>query len=306
MNCARGPLFLVMCSGLLHVGCASTAATRPLLFQATMPGDSEDIFALNVASGVTRRITQGHTDFASGFPAWSPDGRRVAFVRQSQTERDALFVLQVTSGYLYEIPTPPLNVLGPPAWSPDGTEILISAGEDTQRRRLYRVKSDGSEYAAMSLPPGMFDCGSYSPDDHRVSASRSSADSSQIVVVDLTTSRVDVLLASDSIAYHCPEWAPSGDVIGITEYSRDYRQARLALVEFSTGRISYIPAGPGYNNALKWSRDGSFIVYQCTEFQESPSNPAFYQHMELCLVRPDGSDRRRLTHNDHFDAHPSW
>jgi Tol biopolymer transport system component len=31
-----------------------------------------------------------------------------------------------------------------------------------------------------------------------------------------------------------------------------------------------------------------------------------YKNLEIYIVRRDGSELRRLTENDYFDAHPSW
>jgi Tol biopolymer transport system component len=115
---------------------------------------------------------------------------------------------------------------------------------------------------------------------------------------------MDVLIESDSVRFHCPEWSRASDVIGVTSYSLDYSRAALGLIDLATGLLQGLDAGPGYNNAMKWSPDGALIAYQCTE--GDPQDPSFYDGMEVCVIRPDGTGRRHLTRNGHFDAHPSW
>lgn len=100
------------------------------------------------------------------------------------------------------------------------------------------------------------------------------------------------------------EWSPVSEVVGVTSYSLDYGTATLALIDIETRVVEPLDGGPGYNNAMKWSPDGALIAYQCTEV--GAHDPTFYERMELCVIRPDGTGRRRLTQNEYFDAHPSW
>jgi Tol biopolymer transport system component len=166
------------------------------------------------------------------------------------------------------------------------------------------VHVDGSPATELQLPEGTFDCGTFSTNGDRIVASRSIGGTSQVVVIDVSTTAMDVLIESDSVRFHCPEWSRASDVIGVTSYSLDYSRAALGLIDLATGLLQGLDAGPGYNNAMKWSPDGALIAYQCTE--GDPQDPSFYDRMEVCVIRPDGTGRRHLTRNGHFDAHPSW
>jgi Tol biopolymer transport system component len=298
----RGTWLLVLASAVAFVGC-STGSMRPLLFQAQLPGDSEDLYRFNLESDRVTRLTTGDAAYANSFPTWSPVDDRIAFVRQ-RSGADSLFLLIPDAASPRPVATPSLPVLGPPAWSPDGRSILISAGPDVPRRRLYIANVDDRTFRELPLPEGMFDCGTYSPEGDRVVASRSVGDSSEIVIIDPAVGITDVLVTSDSLSFHCPEWSPKGDVIGVAVYSRDYSRAGLRLISPGSGEIVDVALGPGHHNAPKWSPDGETIAYQCTP--RTPQDPDFFQRMEICLVGRDGGDVRQLTSNDYFDAHPSW
>ena len=302
MRFPRTPRLPILCIAAVLAGCVPPRL-ETILFQALPPDDSEDIYSLDFRTGEVQRITQGQPAYANSFPARSPDGDHIAFVRESN--RSALFVLSTRRG-LRLLPTPDVPVLGPPAWSPDGAEILIAAGEDSQRRRLYRVKADGSGFAEIPLGPGMYDCGTYSPEGDRIVATMMNADQSAVVVFNTEGKTIETLASSDSLHYHCPEWSPRGKWVGISVYSKDYRRGSIAMIDLADHALHVLPAGLGYNNAFKWSPDGTWILYQCTDFSGTPEDRGFYRSMEICAIRPDGTDRRRLTRNQYFDAHPSW
>ncbi|MBO0703183.1 MAG: S9 family peptidase, partial [Candidatus Dormibacteraeota bacterium] len=97
-------------------------------------------------------------------PAWSSDGRRIAFASERHDERGRdlgadLFVLEVGSGELCRL-TATTGQVHTPCWSPDGT-LLAYAGTDRLRsapshRRLWVVESAGGSPRCVS---GVWDRG---------------------------------------------------------------------------------------------------------------------------------------------------
>ncbi|MFB7087840.1 serine hydrolase [Streptomyces sp. NPDC056296] len=72
-----------------------------------------------------RRLTRGPDDRC---PQWSPDGRRVAFLR-SQDGPPQLWVLRADGGEPEQLTELPLGA-GAPVWSPDGSRIAFTAPVD--------------------------------------------------------------------------------------------------------------------------------------------------------------------------------
>ncbi|PWV80545.1 Tol-Pal system beta propeller repeat protein TolB [Halomonas sp. A11-A] len=63
-------------------------------------------------------------------PAWSPDGRRLAYV-SFETERPAIYIQDLASGQRVRATSFP-GVNGAPAWSPDGRRLAMSLSKDGQ------------------------------------------------------------------------------------------------------------------------------------------------------------------------------
>ena len=90
------------------------------------------LFLIDVADGDARQLTDGDWDDLS--PAWSPDGRHIAFISGRRPERDIRAYSEVYvvpadggeptcwSGELYSI--------GALAWSPDSSHLVAVASDD--------------------------------------------------------------------------------------------------------------------------------------------------------------------------------
>jgi dipeptidyl aminopeptidase/acylaminoacyl peptidase len=100
------------------------------------------LWLVDVADGGLRRLTSG--DARDGQPAWSPDGRRIAFVSNPQPDADLtwrtdIFVVDAAGGR-------PLRISGGrgnrafelPAWSPDGS-WLAALGQRYSARGTTRT-----------------------------------------------------------------------------------------------------------------------------------------------------------------------
>ena len=87
---------------------------------------NEDIYVLDLETGAARQLTQTPPGIYESAPAWSPDGSRIAFVRQTRTSefdgkarilvmsRDGTGERLVFANQLYA--SSPYSL----AWSPDG------------------------------------------------------------------------------------------------------------------------------------------------------------------------------------------
>jgi len=97
------------------------------------------LWLIDLATGDARQLTREAGSDSS--PAWSPDGRQVAFLSDRSGAKQ-VFLLPVNGGEARQLTTLSQGVDGPPVWSPDGESIAFTAGPDVEPRdptAPYRV-----------------------------------------------------------------------------------------------------------------------------------------------------------------------
>src|SRR4051794_34014891 len=81
------------------------------------PSRQSDIYTMNAdGAGVTRLTTYPGNDNEA---AWSPDGSKIAFVRDAQ-----VFTMNADGGN--QVPISGSDGASDPSWSPDGTKLVFS------------------------------------------------------------------------------------------------------------------------------------------------------------------------------------
>jgi Tol biopolymer transport system component len=128
--------------------------TNTLFFQHVAGSDLE-LMSINSNGTALRQLTNNHVDDQS--PAWSPDGRRIAFARNVATRsspRFATFVMDASGRNAHRVtPASRRQQEGNPTWSPDGKRIaffetgvgLVTIGTDGHRRRLIAPRAYGTK-----------------------------------------------------------------------------------------------------------------------------------------------------------------
>lgn len=130
------------------------------------------VFVVPADGGTARQVTNG--DWDHGTPAWSPDGRTLAFSAlripnaQLAWRESEVYAADVASGTIRQLTRrkgPDAN----PVWSPDGRMIAYTGFDSTdatwQDAAIYLMNADGSSPRALTKamdrsPAGMF----WSPD----------------------------------------------------------------------------------------------------------------------------------------------
>jgi dipeptidyl aminopeptidase/acylaminoacyl peptidase len=133
---------------------ATAAATKSrIAFYSTRtrtgPSQGGAVYVVDADGGGKRQLTRtawmDRPEVASG-PAWSPDGRRIAFLSVRHRNED-VYVLDLGSGQAHRVTRHPADDREP-AWSPAGRKIAFVSerfhGPSGYSYDLYVINADGS------------------------------------------------------------------------------------------------------------------------------------------------------------------
>jgi TolB protein len=125
-----------------------------VLFASPFDGN-QDIFMINLDGSGIVNLTQSEVD--ENTPAWSPDGRRIAFSGKRVGGQSDIWVINRDGSGLERLTDHP-NVDTYPAWSPDGTKIAFASTRDdpkNSRPDIYILDLETREVRNMTNTPLM-------------------------------------------------------------------------------------------------------------------------------------------------------
>jgi dipeptidyl aminopeptidase/acylaminoacyl peptidase len=117
-------------------------------------GERDHLYLFEIKAKKAEILTPGNFDETS--PAWSPDGKQIAFIRRHRDEGDVdkmpngdLFVVEARTGATPKrLTTTTAEEMGRLSWSPDGKSIAYLLGDEVKysaydQARLAVIASDG-------------------------------------------------------------------------------------------------------------------------------------------------------------------
>ena len=124
---------------------------------------------------------------------------------------------------------------------------------------------------------------------------------SEMFLLDVATGRVRPLTADHAWTTD-PAWSPDGTRIAYV--STKDGQTDIYVMRLSDGGITRLTRDGGWNGNPTWSPDGSWIMFDSSRDGVNPSPHNNFRN--LFLVRPDGTDLRRVTGLPRYNGSPSW
>ena len=140
-----------------------------MAFVSSAPGVSEVHVMSSDGTGPVR-VTEG--DELVDAPAWSPDGRWIAFAAYRGGNGDIYVVEADGTSRTRLTDQPGFDVQ--PAWSPDGDRIAFTSGRDGTSA-IYLMNRDGTGQTRLTPPPGAYHP-AWSPDGRRIAFDADSGD----------------------------------------------------------------------------------------------------------------------------------
>ena len=169
MSMAGGDLKSLTPHGLRGVPAYSPDGST-IVFDRALPHE-DALWLMSAKGGSARQLTHNRSSDTS--PVFSPDGTRVAFVRELGALRSAVFIVNVDGSGLKQLTSWDFNVSSKLDWSPDGSRIVISSPQTDWPgpSNVYTIRPDGAGLTQLTheTKPGVHDLADgFSPDGTKI------------------------------------------------------------------------------------------------------------------------------------------
>jgi Tol biopolymer transport system component len=220
--------------------------------------DNQDIYVRVVDQDILWRVTS-HPN-KDTHVTWSPDGTKLAFLRNSAqfTERLKVMVVPVRGGGEVEI----AEAWGGLDWSPDGRHLAISDNEGLGTATgLYLINNDGRERKNLTTPPvSVFDTyPRFSPDGRKLAFLRWKNNNNADLYLLTLDGGILTQLTFDQKRIPDLRWDPGGEAVYII--SNRGGENSLWRIPIDGGDPVFMAFAPVDLESIAISPDGKFLAF---------------------------------------------
>jgi len=227
-----------------------------------------------------------HPAEASSAPAWSPDGRTIAFSRGGEiytVGADGTALRRLTSTKRLE---------SAPDWSPDGRQIAVAAATAAGAPSMVYL-IDVATGVARLLGPGW--APAWTPDGSAIAVVRVVDTRWEISLVDpVDGASARVTFRDDQV--NDLSWSPDGTRLGFAA------QDGLFTIARTGGDATKVLGGPYWS--VDWAPGGNSLLGGTESAYDQEGNT----HLTILAVRPDGTGAQWISRTDSIanDSDPAW
>jgi Tol biopolymer transport system component len=260
-------------SGLFLIDTAGAHPPRPVLAPGMDPAAARDgfrvafavadyvdwtgdIFVIGDNGTAVRQLTSDPE--LDDSPAWSPDGKRIAF-RSYRSGYDGEIWVVNTDGSspvnLTPNALPAIADNGHPDWSPDGRSIVYTstAGGDWG---IWVMNADGSGKRQLTNTPALDAEPAWSPDGSSIAFRRTDATGSDLMIVPAAGGEaVRIAMAGEQ---RMPAWSPDGKLIAFVGQETAQAQPELYIMRANGQLLRRVTTNAAWGGGIHPSWSGHF------------------------------------------------
>ena len=211
-RCLTAVLVLSLFIQMQFAGNAYAARRTKIAFMSFMD-ENLDIYVMDGDGRNRRRVTVNPA--ADRYPAWSPDGKKIAFEsNRNNANKDHMQIWVIDADGKNPIRLTDGLVDANPDWSPDGTKIVydtvhVPEDHDLAPGGITVMEADGKNRRLVKNSIGLHP--TWSPDGKQIAfiAGKNPGDDAQIYVMDVD-GRNRTQLTHDPVHKRLPSWSHDG------------------------------------------------------------------------------------------------
>jgi tol-pal system beta propeller repeat protein TolB len=221
------------------------------------------------------------------YPAWSPDGSKIAFVSAGRYFH--FYVMNLDGSNLLELVEPNNPIVQDFSWSPDGTKIAFTGGEINE---IYLINSDGSNQTKITNKFSSISYLRWSPDGTKL-AFVSDQDGNNEIYVMNPDGTDEKRLTNQPGMETSLAWSPDGKKIAFVS-DRDGTYDIFVMNSDGTQQNN-LTNNSGVDFSPAWSPDGARIAFSSR-----------FSYRQIFVMDSDGGNRVNISRNSYNDEYPAW